>query len=144
MIGGTDVICPVRSDLPIADVIFRSVRRYWPQYVYQDADDETGPFTPHKGPWLPRPKGREFFVYRDKQAARSWDRYGATPKNTNTMLYVILPRERSVAPVPTSMTLVCGELQGEMAAMIGEIQTALKDSIESLRDRLVSNPKEAA
>lgn len=144
MIGGTDVICAVRSDIPIADMIFRTVRRYWPQFVYQDADDETGPFTPHQGPWLPRPAGQEFFIYRDPKAARSWDRYGATPRNVNTMLYVILPREQGFVPTVTSMTIVCGELSGEMGELMQEIQMSLRESVESLRSRFIPFPQEAA
>src|SRR5262249_6183460 len=113
MIGGTDIICPVRSDIPIADVIFRTVRRYWPRYVFLNAE-ETGPFTPWAGAGLPRPSGREFFIYRDEEAARSWDEQGAVPENANTMLHVILPPERAPLPALAEVTLVCGELTGEM------------------------------
>ena len=144
MIGGTDLICPVRGDIPIPDVIFRVVRRYWPGYVFQNADDESGPFTPHAGPWLPRPSGREFFIYRDEQAARSWDEHGATPENRGTMLYVILPSEQSLIASPTSVTLVCGELTGVMGDLVREIQSMFQDSIEGLSSWFVPFPLEAA
>ncbi|MBI1914461.1 MAG: hypothetical protein HYS12_06940 [Planctomycetes bacterium] len=144
MIGGTDLICPVRSDIPISDVIFRVVRRHWPRYVFQNAD-ESGPFTPHAGPWLPRPSGREFFVYRDEESARSWEEHGAIPEILGTMLYVILPAERSLlVPVATSVTLVCGELTGETGEVVQEIQGTFRDSIESLSSCFVPFPLEAA
>src|SRR5437879_5940925 len=103
MIGGTDVMLEVQAGVPVSDVIFRAVRRHWPAYVYQNADDETTPFTRSPGAGLPKPTGREFFVYRDEQAALSWDEHGAIPENFNTMLHVILGKDPS-GPGPCSVT----------------------------------------
>src|SRR5262245_26301105 len=132
MIGGTDVVLWVREDVPAADVILRTVRRSWPGFVFQNADDESAPFAPPTGPWLPRPSGREFFVYRDERAARAWDEHGATPENTNTMLHVILGNRRQPGTDLKSLTLVCGGLTGEMKTIVDAITAGLRDATESL------------
>src|SRR5437660_1227082 len=109
MIGGTDIELTIRSDIPAADVVFRTVRRHWPNFVFQDADDETAPYAPNANGSLPKVSGREFFVYRDKQAALSWDEYGAAAENFNTMLYVILGEEDPPGSNLRPLTLVCDE-----------------------------------
>jgi hypothetical protein len=119
MIGGTDVILEVSAGAPVADVVFSVVRRHWPNCVFQDADDESGPFAP-PDIWTPRLISREFFLYRDSQAARSWDEHGAAPENHNLMLHVFVPDERE-----SMVTLVCGDVTGEMKQIIREIQTVL-------------------
>jgi hypothetical protein len=129
MIGGTDVILPVRSGVPATDVIFRTVRRHWPNFVYQDADDESAPFVAHTGPWLPEPAGREFFIYRDEQAARGWDEHGATAENANTMLYVLLGEASNLSSGLGSLTIVCGELTGEIAVLLEAIARGLMDAV---------------
>ena len=80
MIGGTDIELTIPSDVPAADVIFRTVRRHWPNFVFQDADDETAPYAATTDGMLPKPAGPEFFVYRDKQAALSWDKCWCRPR----------------------------------------------------------------
>ena len=121
MIGGTDVVLAVRPGVSPAEIILRVVHRYWPLCLYQNADDEGAP--------LPLPAGTtprldpEFFLYRDEESARSWDEFGATPENQNSMLYVLLPNARS--PEPQEVTVVCGELVGEMTALMAEIEAEL-------------------
>jgi hypothetical protein len=133
MIGGTDVVLWVRDDVPIADVVFRTVRRHWPDMVYQNPDDESVPFL-RPGPSLPKPAGPEYFIYKDAAAARSWDEHGAVPENHNTMLYVIEGKRRHPDGRRRSLTLVCGELVGDMKAIIEEIEAGLRDFDESVRD----------
>ena len=125
MIGRMDIICPVSTKIPAADVIFRTVRRHWPHSVFQNAED-VAPFVPDNGRWPPAPPSREFFIYRDKQAARSWDKLGADLENVNTMLHVLLPETEGKAP--TSLTLVCDQLEGEMEAIVRDIQAGLTES----------------
>jgi hypothetical protein len=124
MIGGTDIICSVSPETPAVDVILRTVRRYWPHSVFQNADDPT-PFVPDNGQWPPHTPSREFFIFRDEQAARSWDELGADPENVNTMLHVLLPGTEGKAP--PSLTLVCDHLEGEMGAIVRDIQAGLTD-----------------
>jgi hypothetical protein len=125
MIGGTDIVLKVRSDAPAADVILRTVRRHWPQCLYEDADDEAVPVYSADGTWPPQLKSREFFLYRDEEAARSWDEYGAASENDNLMLHVILPHAVETS-VQATLTLVCGEPVGEMGALIDDIRRQLE------------------
>jgi hypothetical protein len=122
MIGGTDVVLEVKPGVSPAEVICRVVGRHWPHCVYLNADDESAP--------LPLPKGTtppglapEFFLHQDEESVRSWDEFGATPENRNTTLYVLLPKAGS--PEPQELTVVCGELVGDMAALMAEIEAEL-------------------
>ena len=141
MIGGTDVIFWVRDDIPAADIIFRTARRHWPDYVFQDADDPE-PITPNPGRWLPEPSGPEFFIYKDEAAALSWDEHGSTPENDDAMLHVILGDRRRPELGLRSLTMVSGELTGEVEAIINELRVAFRVASESLR--WPENPAEAA
>jgi hypothetical protein len=134
MIGGTDIVLCVHEDIPTADVIFRAVRQHWPAFVFQNADDESAPFSPRTELWLPQPSGPEFFIYRDEQAARNWDEDGATPENANTMLHVILGKRRQPQSGLRSLTLVCGTLTGDMKVLIDDIRAEV--TLESLARRV--------
>ncbi|HLN31908.1 MAG TPA: hypothetical protein VK395_29525 [Gemmataceae bacterium] len=133
MIGGVDVVLWVRDDIPATDVIFRCVRHHWPKLVFQDAEEDSMPYSAQSSQWLPRPAGPEFFIYRDEEAARSWDAQGATPDNANTMLYVILGKRRQAKTGLKSLTLVCGDLTGDMRRIVDEIAASFRDSVEGLR-----------
>jgi len=69
---------------------------------------------------------REFFVYRDEQAARSWDADGATPENYNTMLYIIVPEKPAERTTVPTLTVVCGEPTGEVKIILQDIESSLK------------------
>jgi len=125
MIGGTDVVLEIGPGVAAADAILRAVRRHWPHCVYQNADDETAPFAP-VADWPPRSVEREFFVYRDEDAARDWDAEGATEANHNTMLYVILPDESPAPSDRPTVTVVCGEPTGDVKAILEDIETSLR------------------
>ena len=126
MIGGTDIVVEMRAGAPAARVILQTVRRYWPHCVYKDAADETVPVEMPDEAWPPQLRGRQFFLYRDEDAARSWDQHGAIPENDNLMLHVILPDAAAAYSVPSRLTLVCGEPVGQIGAMIDEIRKELK------------------
>jgi hypothetical protein len=126
MIGGTDTVFWVRDDVPVADIILRAVRRHWPDYAFQDADDTQPAARPLDGK-LPQPKGTEFFVYRDVRSAKLWDRYGAAPSNRNTMLYCIVDHRSQPEAHLGSLTIVCDEPTGEVKTILDEIETAFRD-----------------
>jgi hypothetical protein len=128
MIGGTDVVLEIGVGVRAADAILLAVRRHWPRCVYQNADDESAPFTPYDGDWPPQAVDREFFVYRDEEAAWSWDADGATPENHDAMLYVILPEEPPDRSAIPTVTVVCGEPSGEVKAILEDIETSLKEN----------------
>lgn len=125
MIGGTDVIMERKPGVPAADMILRVVRRHWPDCLYQNADDE-GPARPLPAEGTPPGLAPEFFLHRDEESVRSWDEFGATPDNVNTMLYVLIPGDDGGdAAAPSSVTVVCGELDGVMSALMAEIESEL-------------------
>jgi hypothetical protein len=126
MIGGTDIVLWVQKHAPVADIIFRTVRRHWPEMVFQNADDESVPCLPVRRR-LPRPSGPEYFIYKDGASAQSWGENGAVPENANTMLYVIEGKRRHPDGRRRSLTLVCSELIGEMRDMIENIEAAFRD-----------------
>ena len=137
MIGGIDVVFWVRDDISAAEVILRTLRRHWPNFVIEDADDPA-PFLPNPGPWLPTPAGREFFAYKDEASAMSWEELGATPENRDAMIYVILGNRRRQELGLRSLTLVCGHLTGQLKRIVEEID----ESFEELN--LLRKPPEAA
>ncbi|HEV3164273.1 MAG TPA: hypothetical protein VGZ22_09605 [Isosphaeraceae bacterium] len=131
MIGGIDLEFLVRGEVPVADIILRTVRRHWPEYIFENADDpEPAPLYPR---WpLPNPTGTEFFIYRDPRAAKSWARYGATKKNAGLMIHVLLGEQQNPPGEFHSMTIVVGDLSGEIKDIIDEVEIAFRDATESL------------
>jgi hypothetical protein len=127
MIGGTDVELWVRDHSEAVDMIFRTARLHWPHSVFENADDAELRFMRPTGLGLPKPSGREFFIYRNEEAARSWSEHGGIPENANTMLYVILGERLKAEVGLKSLTLVCTELTGEMCEIISELRTGLED-----------------
>lgn len=130
MIGGCDQVLWVVETAPAADVIVRAVKRFWPQFVFQDADDDQ-PITPESDLWLPSPTGREFFLYQNAAVAQSWLDQGATPENQNSMIHVILGNRRKADLGLRSITLVSGAWTGLLAAILGAIRTDFEDFAES-------------
>src|SRR5262249_23662827 len=129
MIGGTDVVFWVRDGLQLeaADLILRTVRRHWPALTFQNANEETATPLPNTDGYLPKPTGREFFIYRDRQAALSWDEHGAIPENRNAMLHVLLGKRGQPDSDMKSLTLVCDELTPDMRSLIDEVKTGIDD-----------------
>jgi hypothetical protein len=122
MIGGSDVILRVRDDIPPEDVILRTVRNHWPQFVLQNAEeDHVRPRDPNG--LLPVPAGPEFFVYRDQIAADDWERNGARPENANLMLHILAFDKMATEVGFTSVTIVCDRVEGDVRTIIEEIRS---------------------
>jgi len=122
MIGGTDVELPVGDGVPVADVVFRTIRRYWPDYVIENALDESPPFKPPAGLGIPAQPSPEFFIYRDEQAATDWGEHGATPENANLMVYVLMGDDTESVHGPRSITIVVGSPTGELRSFLKELR----------------------
>ena len=131
MIGGVDIVFWVPDEGAAVDAILRVVRRHWKDYVFQNADDPR-PSPRPPGNWLPTPSGRQFFLYRDDAAARSWNENGAIPENANTMLHVLVGNRWQPGTHFRSLTVVCDEVAGEMESLLDEIRMSLADQIEKL------------
>src|SRR5437868_1750046 len=114
MIGGTDVELRVGDGVPVADVIFRTIRRYWPDYVIENALDESPPFKPPVGLGIPDPPSPEFFIYRDELAATDWSEHGTTPENANLMVHVLMGEDKKPEHGRHSITIVVGSPTGEV------------------------------
>ncbi len=131
MIGGVDIVFWAPDEGAAVDAILRIVRRHWKDFVFQNGDDPA-PIPRPPGNWLPTPSGRQFFLYRDEAAARSWDDNGAIPENANTMLHVLVGNRWQPGTHFRSLTLVCDEATGEMSQILGEIETSIRDQVDSL------------
>ncbi|MCI0684647.1 MAG: hypothetical protein L0Y71_21330 [Gemmataceae bacterium] len=130
MIGGCDQVLWVDEKAPAADVIVRAVRRHWPDFVFQNVDDDQ-PITPDSDLWLPSPTGREFFLYENAASAQGWLAQGATPENRNAMIHVILGNRRNAALGLRSITLVSGAWTGILDAILSSIRTDFEEFVES-------------
>jgi hypothetical protein len=122
-------------DLPLVNVararyepraILGAIAEFWPQGVYQDADDTA--FVPLSV--LLEVGGdvgsEEFFVFPNEASAQDWTEHGATPANANTMLHVLARDDPQDADL-VETTLVIDELDKDMAAIYGAINSALQD-----------------
>jgi hypothetical protein len=120
MIGGSDIVLWVDENAPAAEVILRVFRQHWPDFAFQNADDDQ-PLAPSAS-GHPQPSGREFFVYRTLAAAQEWLQSGATEANKNTMIHVIVGNRRKADSGLRSVTLVGDDWTGELAAILMGIQ----------------------
>jgi hypothetical protein len=89
MIGGHDWLLLAPPGIPVADIILQRMLREWPDAVFLDADG-TVPAPLRDPRVLLGCQSREFFIFRDEAAARSWDEHGAVPGNANTMFHFVI------------------------------------------------------
>jgi hypothetical protein len=95
MIGGTDIIIPVRDELDALDLVVRAVVRLWPDVVLEDG--ETGQVLP-KYEGITFHGRREILAFRDPEAARLWEEIGVDPSLEGTLVhFLVSPGELTVA-----------------------------------------------
>jgi hypothetical protein len=125
MIGGIDISFNVPVNNPTADLIVRRMRQFWPEGVFQDANSaEThGIFEP----WVAihGTNSREFFIYRDAEAAKKWNDAGAVPENSNTMLHFLLGPAPEVDSESQQVTVVCDKRTEDIMSVIRDLQNTL-------------------
>jgi hypothetical protein len=86
MIGGTDIIIPVKDAEAAMDVALRATVTLWGRPVFEDADTgET--FAEYRRRDLAG--RREVLVFRDDAARVGWDELGADPSLDGTMIHLI-------------------------------------------------------
>jgi hypothetical protein len=115
MIGGMDVVIPIRSlqEINPLDAVVRSMRRRWPELVV-----ESGGGTLFKGySEIPFGKLNELFLYRDETSRKSWDRLGAAPENEGAMVHAIVECDE--------LTLVVDEQGPDTLSLISEMRSLL-------------------
>lgn len=94
---GTDTIIKWKAKSHPADFILRICRRLWPNAIVQPADSMglyslQSPMT-----WLYETPQREFFVYRNREAANAWrERGGEEPLRRDMMHFLIDGNEITV------------------------------------------------
>jgi hypothetical protein len=131
-IRGVDVVLRVERPVPVADMILRVTRRHWPGCVFQDADQAQTFDNNDPSLWLYGTASREFFIYRDREAAKAWRQFGGTPENQNTMLHFLIGGDSTGEPPRRDVTVVVGELSGEMVSLVDDLKYAV-GSISSFR-----------
>jgi hypothetical protein len=130
-IGGIDLNLSVSPRISVTDVALRVCGRYWPQAMCEDIESEAAFPVSEAASKLPR-DSEEFFVYRDADAAASWDRDGLAPENANTMIHFLFgPKPRKNAD-RREITIVYdhrdkGEMRKLIDALIRELQATVED-----------------
>jgi hypothetical protein len=124
-IGGVDKILTIPDHVRAADVILKVCQKHWPEGVLED--DSNGAIyslTEAALGLMSRPE-HEFFVYSDADAAKDWENEGATTKNANTMLHVLIKSPDK----PTGLrevTVVFDELDEPMHELLSDLATQLQ------------------
>lgn len=127
IVGGNDVIMEAPPGTPIASVVLESVRRYWPESQFQDADAED--LHSIHDDWVMRhgSLSKEFFIYLDRKAFESWARHGATTANLDKMLYFIIGDQPAGMEKAWQMTLVCGRRTPRLQKYIDDLRNTLRN-----------------
>ena len=137
-IGGVDVVFRAPADEAVGDIILRRCARLWPQSVFQAGNEQQVRGLDDPWVWQVGTASPEFFVYRDRKAAQSWDDEGATRANRGSMLYFIVRPAENEAPHACEVTLVCGGLAPGIRQLIQDLRSSF------LFLRSGSFPREAA
>ncbi len=125
MIGGIDIILSVPANDSTADLIIRRVRQYWPNGIFQDANSSE--MYSVFDPWVAihGTNSREFFIYRDAEAAKGWEAEGAVSENFNTMLHILLDPSPDADAKMQEITIVCDERTESVMSLIRDLEVTL-------------------
>jgi hypothetical protein len=124
-IGGTDIVLLAPADVPIADLVLRICRRFWPNCVFQEANSAAVHKLDEVMLWLRLTGCNEFFIYHDSDAADTWTTHGSTSINLNNMLHFILSEQPRANLV--EVTLVCDVLTDELRMLIDSLKSGFQD-----------------
>jgi hypothetical protein len=86
MIGGVEYHIPTRVGASSIAAAVSAIRQEWPCAVFENS--QTGERY-RESAAIPFRDVNEVFVYRDPAAADAWDREGAVPEVSNTMVHLI-------------------------------------------------------
>jgi hypothetical protein len=130
-IGGIDVLLHAPAGECLADMMLRACRELWGNSEPFFQDGEATEVRSLNDPWVWRvgTTSREFFVYRSRADADSWEAEGAIPGNANTMLHFLIGD-----PVPEDPRLV------EVAVVFDKWTPEIRRLIGDLKTRFVSTP----
>jgi len=125
MVSGTDVIFEtVRQGFDVGPIL-DAVLEVWPDGLFQNAEEEgvrrLSDVLADQGAGATR----EFFVYKDKPSADSWDREGWTEEHANDMAHFLVVEDAARAEM-LQLTIVIGSATGETVRLIAAVFDALE------------------
>jgi hypothetical protein len=122
MIGGSDFVIPTLASGAAFDACLRTIRRHWPNAIFQDAISGA---KVDRFDAVPIGRWMEMFAYRDAAAARDWDEYELIPELAGTMVH--LTRSGS------DITITVDDVPGpEIKRMVDNMQRAIRMDIFTL------------
>ena len=92
LISGNDIVIRTQSPLELAEETVKLIRFKWKQLLIENAD--SGDIIAFEFPFF-QSLPKEFFVYENALAKKSWDDQGACSQNANTMFHVIVQPVKS-------------------------------------------------
>jgi hypothetical protein len=122
-VGGIDIVLLAPANECLTDMILRACRRHWPneKSYFQDANDENHVYSlDNSWVWKVGTTSKEFFVYRNEAAVKSWEE-GPTPANTNTMFHFIIGDANPSEPGEVEVCLVCDKLTRDVKRFIDDL-----------------------
>jgi hypothetical protein len=125
-IGGTDIVLDAPPGVPVAAILLRLLKSFWPEAVFQDQNEQKWYPLDHPRVTALGGQSTDFLIFRDEAAARSWDRFGLTRKNANHMLNFIIGNSQEDSTKPIQFTLVCNERTPELNQLINDIVSGVR------------------
>jgi hypothetical protein len=114
MIGGVEYQIPSRAGESSVKVAVSVIQRKWPRAVFENGETGERYNDIRK---IPFEDLREIFVYRDLDAADTWDRDGAVPEDANTMVHLIAD-EGLITMVVDEKDAVMDEIRSAIASRL--------------------------
>jgi hypothetical protein len=120
MLGGKDVIFETAREGFNIPPLLDALLDVWPDGLFQNAEEDGV----HRLSAVLADPGvgasREFFVYKDKASADSWDKEGWTEKHGNDMAHFLIVEDAGRAEM-LQLTLVIGSTTGDTVRLIAAI-----------------------
>jgi hypothetical protein len=132
MIGGRDYALSVPAGVPAGEVFLRLCRTRWPDGVFQDADSDV--LHPLSDPLVfsSGANGHEFFVFKTRRLAETWEETGPTSENVNHFLHFLAGPSRDG---PYEVTVVYDEMNEWMTDFFRELQAAIHEAANRLNSQ---------
>lgn len=135
MVGGTDIILVGPSHLGISDLILRVCRDRWSDCRFQMADSLEVYKLDDPWVWKLGTLSKEFFVYRDAEAASNWAKDGAGCEAANSMLHFILRDLQQAGLVYAEVTLVCDQLDDVVRSIVDSLKSGFLCAMSDVEQR---------
>jgi hypothetical protein len=136
-VGGIDTVLLAPAGECVGDLVLRACCRHWDRWkcIFQDGNDQATHSLDEAWVWEVGTASKEFFVYRDRAAAESWNTDGATAANANTMFHFIIGEPRPGDPNTVEVAFVCDKLTREVKDFIADLKTTFLAGIAGWKVR---------